>query len=266
VTGPPDKDEGPTVAAAGLQGDQANGPRGAASFCSTSGLAAEINREHELACAHAGTAIEHARLAGALLLQVKDALPHGQFLPWIEENIAVTPRQAQRYMAAALGKPLPVRAIKSDTNVALDPRVDRRCPPEPQRAARVIRVVVSESAPQPVRVIPVAMSNGASQQPGIDSIAADHGRPRTPPSASMPKQHKQPKSTVDAAVKEMRHAAAHLRHFAEFCCSELDPVLAARGAPGVDPSELAQVNALLHVIDAWLDAFVRGLPQQGEAP
>jgi hypothetical protein len=120
VIGRPDKDEGPTVAAAGLQGDQANAPRGAASFCSTSGLAAEINREHKLACAHAGVAIEHARLAGALLLQVKDALPHGQFLPWIEENIAVTPRQAQRYMAAALGKPMPVRAIKSDTRVAND--------------------------------------------------------------------------------------------------------------------------------------------------
>jgi hypothetical protein len=77
-------------------------------------LAPAINEQHRLAIAKARDAIEHARRAGELLLRVKAALPHGAFLQWLAANVDVTPRQAQRYMAAALGKPMPVRAIKYD--------------------------------------------------------------------------------------------------------------------------------------------------------
>ena len=48
--------------------------------------AAEINREHNLAVGFAAKAVEHARRAGELLLQVKASLPHGAFLPWVEAN------------------------------------------------------------------------------------------------------------------------------------------------------------------------------------
>lgn len=82
----------------------------------------EINREHALALRHADKAIEHAKRAGELLIEVKNALPHGEYLPWLAENVTVSPRQAQRYMRAALGKPLPIRAIKSDTVSFLPPR------------------------------------------------------------------------------------------------------------------------------------------------
>ena len=76
-------------------------------------IATEINREHDLASLHANTAVAHAKRAGELLLQVKKSLRHGEFLPWAEANINVSPRQAQRYIRAALGKPIPVRAIAS---------------------------------------------------------------------------------------------------------------------------------------------------------
>jgi len=76
----------------------------------------EINRLHSIALENAERAIDSAKLAGLLLLEVKSKLPHGEFLPWLECNGAVSARQAQRYMRAALGKPIPVRAIiKNDT-------------------------------------------------------------------------------------------------------------------------------------------------------
>jgi hypothetical protein len=74
-------------------------------------IAAEINQQHDLASFHANTAISHAKRAGELLLQVKKSLRHGEFLPWVEANVTVTVRQAQRYINAALGKAIPVRAI-----------------------------------------------------------------------------------------------------------------------------------------------------------
>ena len=50
-------------------------------------------------------AVEHARLAGVLLLEVKAKLEHGQFLPWLEQHVLFTARTAQRYMAIAAPTP-----------------------------------------------------------------------------------------------------------------------------------------------------------------
>ena len=66
-------------------------------------LASEINEAHAQAIRHAGTAIDFAKQAGALLLQVKNELAHGEFLPWLEANCTVSDRQARRYMASAQG-------------------------------------------------------------------------------------------------------------------------------------------------------------------
>ncbi len=85
-------------------------------------VADEINAEHEAALRLAGDAIEHAKRAGELLLAVKGTLPHGEFGAWLTENVVVSARQAQRYMGAALGKPLPIRMIaKNDTVSHLPP-------------------------------------------------------------------------------------------------------------------------------------------------
>ena len=78
-------------------------------------LAQKINVAHRHAISHADKAIEYARQAGELLLSVKNDLPHGDFIPWVECNVDVTPRQAQRYMAAAQGRPTPVRKLTSKT-------------------------------------------------------------------------------------------------------------------------------------------------------
>lgn len=80
-------------------------------------IASEINQHHAIAQAKAGEAIHHAKEAGRLLLEVKAALPHGEFGKWLEQNITVSVRQAQRYIAVAEGKQVPIRALasKSDT-------------------------------------------------------------------------------------------------------------------------------------------------------
>lgn len=91
--------------------------------------AAEINRLHDLAGQHAALAVEHAKRAGSLLLEVKAQLPHGEFLPWVRANVRVTPRQAQRYIAAAQGKE-PAPKLKSDTMSHLEVDAPRLFPGE----------------------------------------------------------------------------------------------------------------------------------------
>jgi hypothetical protein len=64
-------------------------------------LAADINTAHEAAIHHANQAIEHALTCGRLLIQAKEQLPHGGFLPWLQDHCRVKARQAQQYMRLA---------------------------------------------------------------------------------------------------------------------------------------------------------------------
>lgn len=85
--------------------------------------AAAINASHRLAQKHADEALLHAKACGDALARVKAAMPHGTWLTWLAANVEFSPRQAQRYMAAAAGR-LPAqrsevaemaKAIKCDT-------------------------------------------------------------------------------------------------------------------------------------------------------
>ena len=80
----------------------------------------EINRHHLLAQQKATDAVEHAHLAGKLLLEVKKGMKHGKFQSWVNDNAQVSMRQAQRYMAVAQGKPVAMRQLakKNDTVVS----------------------------------------------------------------------------------------------------------------------------------------------------
>jgi hypothetical protein len=66
-----------------------------------SALAAPINELHRQAQALAHGALEAARQAGELLLDVRRSLPHGAWLPWVAEHCSFSPRQAQRYVLIA---------------------------------------------------------------------------------------------------------------------------------------------------------------------
>jgi hypothetical protein len=100
-------------------------------------IADDINHHHDLAGLRADEAVSHAIQAGKLLLEAKGALAHGQWLPWLDQNVRVTPRQAQRYMQVAQGRPLPIRALppKATSVSHLEVDAPRLLPGEPPAAS-----------------------------------------------------------------------------------------------------------------------------------
>jgi hypothetical protein len=65
------------------------------------GLAERINAEHAQVEAAVRSTLGHARAAGDLLLQAKAQVQHGQWLPWLQENVRFKVRTAQGYMYIA---------------------------------------------------------------------------------------------------------------------------------------------------------------------
>lgn len=61
----------------------------------------DINEAHRLARASAETAVGHAIRCGQMLLAKKDAIDHGDFQSWIEENCSFGWSAAKRYISAA---------------------------------------------------------------------------------------------------------------------------------------------------------------------
>jgi hypothetical protein len=76
----------------------------------------QINHHHRLAFRQANDAVANAKAAGQLLLQVKASVPHGQWTAWVKANLEVSDRQAQRYIAVAQGKPVPLRKLADKTD------------------------------------------------------------------------------------------------------------------------------------------------------
>jgi hypothetical protein len=64
-------------------------------------LAARIKTEHTAVSSALKESLRHAIAAGELLLQAKDQVPHGQWLPWLEEHCSISERTAQLYMRVA---------------------------------------------------------------------------------------------------------------------------------------------------------------------
>jgi len=64
-------------------------------------LAQAIDREHQAAIGAFRATLAHAIRCGELLLKAKAQMDHGQWLPWIKENLTLKPRQCQGYMRLA---------------------------------------------------------------------------------------------------------------------------------------------------------------------
>lgn len=67
-------------------------------------LAATINREHSLAYQKAIEALEHAILCGEALIEARDAVPEGQWLRWVDENLNLSTGTLHRYIRVATYK------------------------------------------------------------------------------------------------------------------------------------------------------------------
>jgi hypothetical protein len=64
-------------------------------------LCAEIRKAHADVQDAAKTAAQRAIDAGHLLIEAKELVPHGEWLPWLRENCALAERTAQLYMKIA---------------------------------------------------------------------------------------------------------------------------------------------------------------------
>jgi hypothetical protein len=64
-------------------------------------LAAGINAAHQAAHEAAQTALQRAAECGRFLIEAKALVRHGNWLPWLEQNTTVSPRQSQKYMRLA---------------------------------------------------------------------------------------------------------------------------------------------------------------------
>ena len=107
--------------------------------------ASEIRDLHKSAQHHGRRTVDFAQQTGRVLLAVKAALRHGEFIPWVELNCGVSARQVQRYMAAAKGRVPPPRKLldgppNNDTSAShLPPLVEAAAIAEinrPRAAAR----------------------------------------------------------------------------------------------------------------------------------
>jgi hypothetical protein len=68
-------------------------------------LASRIRAEHEASAVAMKRSLEHAMAAGALLLEAKAQLKHGQWGPWLAEHCAMSDRTARLYMRLAKRRP-----------------------------------------------------------------------------------------------------------------------------------------------------------------
>jgi hypothetical protein len=64
-------------------------------------LAARIRHEHEAGVLAIKRGLAHAVEAGKLLIEAREQIPHGQWLPWLREQCSVPERSARRYMELA---------------------------------------------------------------------------------------------------------------------------------------------------------------------
>jgi Protein of unknown function (DUF3102) len=64
-------------------------------------LASSINDHLRAANAATRRGLEHAIMGGLLLIEAKELVGHGEWLPWLQANCEIGPRQAQTYMKLA---------------------------------------------------------------------------------------------------------------------------------------------------------------------
>ncbi len=81
-----------------------------------SNLGTRINEQHTLAIQHASKALEHAFTCGELLIEAKSKARHGQWLPWLRENISFSERTCQSYMRLVQRK-RQIRSSAADLSV-----------------------------------------------------------------------------------------------------------------------------------------------------
>ena len=93
-------------------------------------LARRINAEHDAALRSFGSALDHARNAGQMLIDAKSALPHGAWLPWIEKNCKFSERTARTYKRIASDWPRLESNRQSVADLSIAKAIEIIAPPK----------------------------------------------------------------------------------------------------------------------------------------
>lgn len=99
------------------------------------------NQQHDLAGKAARTAIEHAVVAGRLLVRANIVVKHGEWLPWLKANFNGSARTAQKYMKLAQQfQLLPTKAkAPSTAHLTIDKALEALAKPSRKSVERAFR-------------------------------------------------------------------------------------------------------------------------------
>ena len=114
-------------------------------------LAAELGKQHAACEAALSSAVEHAIRAGKLLVEAKDLLAHGEWLPWLAEHFAGSERSARGYMQLAREadrRPVADLGVRAALAAIAAPRGDD-APEAPAEEGEEAEVVDAEPVPEP---------------------------------------------------------------------------------------------------------------------
>jgi Protein of unknown function (DUF3102) len=115
-------------------------------------LAARIRAEHEGVLAAMKRGIVHAMAAGDLLLEAKDQLDHGQWMPWLEANCGMSGRTARRYMHFAKHRGAIEAKMASSANLTVQGAIDLFAAPDAPETKSRIDDIADLSIPQLVQL------------------------------------------------------------------------------------------------------------------
>jgi DUF3102 family protein len=142
-------------------------------------IAARILIEHNAAATALEHCLTHAIAAGDLLIQAKDQVPHGSWLPWLHDNCEMSVRGAQAYMKLARGKEQIEQIRRQSEHLTLKQglavlsKPPLPAPVIPEKYAELCREVMGSIGDKHV-LIPIVSGTKAERLDLIAKLLADY--------------------------------------------------------------------------------------------
>jgi hypothetical protein len=119
-------------------------------------LLGRIEAEHQAAVRSARMAIQHAIACGALLIEARLRVEHGEWSKWVETHLTLSLRQAEKYMRIARWCPAPDSTQESNLTI--------------EQALAAIREPKGRSEPAPAGTVSFAKKQ--QRQKAVERLAA----------------------------------------------------------------------------------------------
>lgn len=142
-------------------------------------LAGRINDEYLASMQSATDAVQHALTAGALLIEAKKIIPHGEWEPFIEDNFEFTPRAALNYIKLAKSESV----IKLNQNGRSDltkltiAGAFRLIAEEDPTPRQTRKPTTYHNAPIETEAIPLSPPPSVMAQPNMPIVERDEAEP-----------------------------------------------------------------------------------------